>query len=46
MKKTYIKPDMQVVIMTSHQAVLTTSAKGLDNFGGYGGVSDDDDEGD
>lgn len=43
MKKTYIKPNMQVVIMTSRQAIMAGSVDGLEGFGGNGGQSNEDD---
>ena len=46
MKKTYIKPNMQVVILKSRQAIMIVSAEGLEGFGGRGGVSDVNDDAD
>lgn len=45
MKKTYIKPNIQVVIMTSRQAIMAGSATatGLTDFGDYEGISNEDD---
>ena len=47
MKKTYIIPNIQVVIMTSRQAIMAGSEKtasGLTGHGGWGGISNDNDE--
>ena len=52
MKKTYINPAMQVVVMTSRQAMMDVSnpvsvnQESLKDFGGWGGVSEETDEAD
>ena len=45
MKKTYIKPDMKVIILKSRQVILAGSATttNLTGHGGWGGISDVDD---
>ena len=47
MKKTYFKPEMEVVPINMNQSILAGSvqANGLSGYG-WGGVSDEDDEGD
>lgn len=47
-KKIYYKPEMEVVPINMNQSILAGSvqANGLSGYGGWGGVSDEEDEGD
>lgn len=47
-KKTYQTPEINVMAIRQEQVLLAGSANaaGLDGFGGWGGVSDDEDNAD